>query len=70
MSMCAIFFCIEEFDDTLLAPMRFHVRCWFVRLSVTRQKICYRCDGLTFTAISPSSASVMDKYNKIGGTTF
>ena len=72
------FFCMEEFSDTPLLHIYFHVRCHFVRLSLcchlSDSKLNfteYWQEGSTSTAVSPTSASdIFGQHCKIGGITF
>jgi hypothetical protein len=68
---------MEEFSDTTLFHMHFHVRCHFARLPLScylshgkKITICWQEDS-TATAIPSTSASdVMGKHNKTEDITF
>jgi len=69
-------FHMEEFSDTPLLHMHFHVRCHSVRLPLCchlsrGNKMEYWLEGSTSTAIPPASASsVTGQHNKTRGITF
>jgi len=77
MSVGAIFFHVEEFNDAPLLYVHFHVRCHFVRVPLCchlphgNDVMEYWWEGSTCTAIPPPSASDMvGQHHNIGGITF
>jgi len=71
MSVRAIFFHMEEFDDTPLLHMHFHVRLPLCFNLSHGNKTEYQQDGSTSTAIPPTSTSdIMGQHSKIWGITF
>ena len=79
------FFCMEEFNDTPLLCTHFHIKCHFLKLSISchllrkkkfsffRQESLRECwwDGSTSTAIpATSTCDIMSQHDKIGGINF
>jgi len=69
-------FCMEEFHDTPMLHMHFHVRCHSVITpllpSVTqpRNVMGYQWEGSASTAMPPSVSDVTGQHHNIGGITF